>query len=204
MLIDHIIYAHPDLDAAVAEIEDRFGVRAAGGGQHPGRGTRNKVLALGARTYLEIIAPDPGQPEPSGPRPYGVEGITRGRLVGWALASDDIEDAAARARSMGFDPGEVVDGQRVSTTGTLLRWRVTGNAQAAGLVPFLIDWGETPHPAVDAAPGLDLLSVHVEHPEPPSLGRALAAIGADVEVREALEPALVARIGGPKGEQELR
>src|SRR5687767_6475117 len=90
MLIDHIIYAHPDLDAAVDEIEDRFGVQATGGGQHPGRGTHNKVLALGARTYLEIIAPDPGQPEPSEPRPYGVEGITGGRLVGWAIASDDI------------------------------------------------------------------------------------------------------------------
>jgi hypothetical protein len=81
---------------------------------------------------------------------------------------------------------------------------VTGNAQTAGLVPFLIDWGDTPHPAVDAAPGLDLLSVHVEHPDPPSLDLALAAVGADVEVRKAPEPALVANIGGPQGEQELR
>ncbi len=204
MLIDHIIYAHPDLDAAVAEIEARFGVQAGGGGQHPGRGTHNKVLALGPRTYLEIIAPDPRQPEPSGSRPYGVEGVARGQLVGWALACDDIESAVARARSGGFDPGEVVDGQRVSTTGTLLRWRVSGNAQAAGLVPFLIDWGETPHPAVDAAPGLDLVSVHLEHPDPPALARALAAVGADVEVREAADPALVAHIGGPQGEQVLR
>jgi len=204
VLIDHIIYAHPDLDAAVAEIEDRFGVRAAGGGQHPGRGTHNRVLGLGARTYLEIIAPDPSQPEPALSRPYGVEGITHGHLVGWALASDDIEDAVAHARSMGFDPEGVAEGQRISSTGTLLRWRVSGNAQAAGLVPFLIDWGDTSHPAVDAPPGLELLSVHVEHPDPRSLGPSLAAMEADVEVREAAEPALVARIGGPKGEEELR
>lgn len=204
MLIDHLIYAHPDLDAAVAEIEDLFGVRAAGGGQHPGRGTHNKVLALGPRTYLELIAPDPGQPEPSRPRPYGVEGITHGRLAGWALAGDDIEGAVARACSMGFDPGGVIDGQRVSATGTMLRWRVSGNAQAGGLVPFLIDWGETTHPAVDAVPGLVLLSVHVEHPDPPSLERALAALGADVEVKKASEPSLVARIVGPRGELKLR
>jgi hypothetical protein len=204
LLIDHIIYAHPDLDAAVSAIEDRFGVRAAGGGQHPGRGTHNKVLGLGPQTYLEIIAPDPTQSEPSEPRPYGVEGITRGQLVGWALACEDIEKAVARARSRGFDPGEAVDGQRVSPTGTLLQWRVSRNAQTGGLVPFLINWGETSHPAVDAAPGLVLLSVHLEHPEPGLLTTALEAVGADVDVHQASKPALVARIGGPRGEQELR
>jgi hypothetical protein len=204
VLIDHLIYAHPDLDSAVAEIEDRFGVQAGGGGQHPGRGTHNKVLALGPHTYLEIVAPDPGQPEPSGPRPYGVEGVTSGHLVGWALACDDVEGAVAHARSRGFDPGDVVDGRRLSSTGTLLQWRVTGNAQTAGLVPFLIDWGSTPHPAVDAAPGLVLLCVHLEHPEPRSLSTALVAMGADVEVRRAAEPALVAHIGGPQGDQVLR
>ena len=204
MLIDHLIYAHPDLDDAVAAIEDRFGVLATGGGKHPGQGTHNKLLGLGPRTYLEIIAPDPRQPEPSGSRPYGVEGVARGQLVGWALACDHIESAVERARTLGFDPGEVVDGQRVSPTGTLLRWRVTSNAHTAGLVPFLINWGDTPHPAVDADPGLVLFSVHLEHPEPRLLATALAAVGADVEVLKASEPALVARIGGPQGEQELR
>jgi hypothetical protein len=162
------------------------------------------VLGLGPRTYLEIIAPDPMQPEPSEPRPYGVEGITRGQLVGWALACEDIEGAVERARSRGFDPGEVVDGQRVSPTGALLQWRVTGNAQTAGLVPFLINWGDTSHPAVDAAPGLVLFSMHLEHPEPRLLATALEAVGADVDIIQASEPALVARIGGPRGDQELR
>jgi len=138
MLIDHIIYAHPDLDTAVADIEERFGVRAAGGGQHKGQGTHNKVLALGSRTYLELIAPDPHQPEPSMPRPYGAEGVTRGGLVGWALACDDIEAAVAAARKHGFDPGDVIAGHRASVTGTRLRWRLTRNALTAGLVPFLI------------------------------------------------------------------
>jgi hypothetical protein len=41
----------------VAAVERRFGVRAAGGGQHVGQGTHNRLLALGPATYLEIVAP---------------------------------------------------------------------------------------------------------------------------------------------------
>ena len=110
MLIDHLIYAHPDLDSAVAAIHRCFGVEASGGGHHPGRGTHNKLLALGPRTYLELIAPDPNQPDPETPRPYGVDGITQGGLVGWVIAVEDIDAARAYARSHGFDPGPVIEG----------------------------------------------------------------------------------------------
>ncbi|WP_433011469.1 VOC family protein [Kribbella sp. CA-294648] len=204
MLIDHLIYAHPDLDTAVDVIRRRFGVEAGGGGSHPGRGTHNKLLGLGSRTYLEVVAPDPGQPEPAAPRSYGVEGITQGGLVGWAVAVEDIEAARAYARSHGFDPGPVIDGHRKDPAGRLLRWRLTANAQVAGVIPFLIDWGDTRHPAVDAPSGLTLRSLWVEHPRPSEIQTALAALGADVEVRQAPQPALVAQVDGPAGVAELR
>jgi Glyoxalase-like domain len=85
MQIDHPIYGPPGLADAVADVEERFGVRAHAGGQHIGLGTHNALLALGPRSYLEIIAPDPGQPEPSVPRPFGLDGVSRGGLVGWAI-----------------------------------------------------------------------------------------------------------------------
>lgn len=203
MLIDHLIYAAPDLATAVRDFEKRFGVRAGGGGRHLGQGTHNKLLALGAGTYLEVVAPDPEQPEPAAPRPYGVDGVTRGGLVGWALTCDDIDAALVASRARGFDPGDVIEGQRVTPMGTVLRWRLTSNALTAGPIPFLIRWGETPHPAASAPSGLTLESLHIEHPDPASLWGPLHALGAEVEVHRAPEVALVVRLRGPRGSDEL-
>ena len=204
MLVDHLIYAVPELTAAVADVEDRFGVRAQAGGRHIGRGTHNALLALGPRTYLEIIAPDPGQPEPSMPRPFGVDDLRSGMLVGWALACDDIDRAVAEARSHGYDPGEIGDGQRVGPSGVVLRWRATGSALVGGLFTFLICWGDTEHPASSAPRGLSLMSLQIEHPDPRFFAPVLAALGADIEVTSAAVPALVAQLSGPTGSKVLR
>ena len=203
MLIDHLIYRAPDLAGAVADLEERLGVRAQAGGQHIGRGTHNALLALGPRTYLEIIAPDPGQPAPSVPRPFGLDGGSRAGLVGWAIACRDIDAAVARACSRGYDPGEVAGMQRATPAGVVLRWQLTLGAAADGLVPFLISWGDTEHPARSAPRGLILESFHLEHPHPASLVPMLTALGADAQIRPAAAPALIARLSGPNGSTVL-
>jgi hypothetical protein len=204
MLIDHLIYAAPDLRAAVADVEERLGVRALDGGRHTGLGTHNALLALAPQTYLEIIAADPGQPQPSMPRPFDIDGISHSGLAGWALACDDIDATVARARRNGYDPGEAIDGQRTGPTGTVLHWRMTPSRTADGLVPFLISWGGTEHPARSAPRGVTLETFHLEHPDPPSVVPLLAALGADVEIRPAAIAALVARLRGPNGSVVLR
>jgi hypothetical protein len=204
VLVDHLIYATPDLSAAVADLEGQFGIQARAGGKHVGAGTHNALLALGSRTYLEIIAPDPDQREPPVPRPFGIGSVTRGTLVGWALACDNIDRAVAGARGHGYDPGEIADGHRVGPEGTVLRWRTAIGELADDLVPFLICWGDTEHPARSAPHGLILNSIEIEHPDPPSLAPALMALGANVEVRQGQAPALVAHLSGPNGSKVLR
>jgi Glyoxalase-like domain len=198
MVIDHLIYRAPDLADAVAEMEERLGVRAQAGGQHTGLGTHNALLALGPQTYLEIIAPDPRQPQPPA-RWSGPAGASRSGLAGWAIACHDIDTAVARARSRGYDPGEVSSMQRATPTGAVLRWRLTLGAAFGGLVPFLISWGDTEHPARSAPRGLILESFWLEHPDPASLAPLLTALDADTQIRPAAAPALIARLRGPNG-----
>ena len=155
------------------------------GGRQVPRGRESCMADADLVPSGEIIAPGPDQPEPSMPRPFGIDGVSHGGLASWALACDDIDAAVAGARSHGYDPGDVVHAQRAGPTGTVHRWRLTLNAMTGGPVPFLISWGDTKHPARSAPRGLTPEAFHIEHPDPPSPAPLLTAPGADVENRPA-------------------
>jgi hypothetical protein len=185
-------------------LHERFGVKAAAGGKHVGVGTHNALLALGPRTYLEVIAPDPDQPDPPTPRPFGLDALSAPKLTAWAVGCDDIEVALNRARARGYDPGAAVEMTRTTPDGHTLRWRLTTNAVGGGPVPFLIDWGDTPHPSRSAPAGLELTRFEIEDPDPESLTPILHAVGADVTVTSRSTPGLVAEVRSPNGTHALR
>ncbi|MBI5947287.1 MAG: VOC family protein [Chloroflexi bacterium] len=205
-MIDHLVYAVPDLEAGISELQARLGVRASPGGSHTGRGTWNALLDLGEGRYLEIIAPDPGQPAPAAPRSFGLDGLVAPRFVTWAAKAPNIEVVVTNARAAGFDPGTVREMSRMTPGGQRLEWRLTLRDEPAGdgLVPFLIDWGTTPHPSANCAPGCRLLRLEAEHPDPEAVLKMLAALGEQLEVREGPSPALIATIQSPRGEVTLR
>lgn len=205
---DHLVYAVADLSVAVERIAADWGVRPVIGGKHP-NGTHNALLALGPYTYLEIIAADPEQPNPSQPRSFGIdERPNETRLVTWAAATDDLDAVHATALAQGYDAGDVMVGSRLRPDGVKIAWRSTRPVSwppaGDGLVPFVIEWGEgTPHPASDSPQGCMLVGLRAEHPEPESIRRMLSALGLAVEVSEGPSPALFAVIDTPKGRVEL-
>lgn len=204
--VDHLVYATPDLTAGIDAIEKALGVRATPGGQHPGMGTRNALVALGPSVYLEIIGPDPDQPKPAGPRRFGLDDLKRPRLLTWVAKGTDLDAFADRARRDGVALGSVIAGSRKRPDGVVLSWRYTdpNTVIADRLVPYFIDWGTSPHPALTAAKGASLVALRAEHPDAERVGSTLRRLGLDLVVRPGAAPALIATIDSPKGRVELR
>lgn len=204
--VDHLVYATTDLDRGIKEIEQLLGVRATPGGQHPGRGTRNALIALGPTSYLEIIAPDPQQPPPKQPRSFGIDKLEQPGLVAWAIKANDLSQFRNEAVRSGVPYGEVMSGSRRRPDGVQLSWQFTDPSVQIGdgLVPFLIDWGQSPHPAGTAAKGATLVALQAEHPNPEPIRKMLRALALDVEVKAGPNVALIATIECPRGRVTLR
>jgi len=204
--VDHLVYGTPDLRVGVEQVERLLGVRATPGGQHPGAGTRNALIALGPATYLEIFAQDPEQPKPDNPRLFGIDGLAAPRLVAWAAKGTNLDQLASDALRGGVKLGEVGSGSRQTPQGIQLSWQFTNprTVIADGIVPFFIDWGQTPHPARTAAGGATLVELRAEHPEPIGVQKILSQLGIDLPVTKGMRPGLVAIIASPRGRVELR
>lgn len=209
-MLDHIVLATPDVQASVDEIAAATGIRAELGGHFQGRGVYNHLLALQDNAYLEIIGPDPNQADHEGPLPFGLHamGERAAHVPHWCCkAGDTIHERTAAALAAGFDIGEVRPLGRVLADGTRLDWHLTiadWPPLLGGLVPFLIDWGESRHPSSTAVKGARFASWHGEHPEIAEVRRAHEALGVELELHEGPVPALVAVIEGPDGSITLR
>jgi hypothetical protein len=187
--IDHLVYACTDLGSTCGWITGTTGVAPTPGGRHLGEGTRNALLSLGERTYLELIAPDETQTAVPKPLAFGIDNLRTPSLRAWACSPADFAEAAQTARRGGHRLGEPVGGRRLTPEGIEITWALAlPESAAAGkpggfsdydvaLLPFLIDWGQSPHPATTSPVGLVLEHFVLSGPSPDSLQRLLEDIG---------------------------
>jgi glyoxalase-like protein len=195
-LLDHLVYATPDLEATCRDLESRLGVRASPGGQHPGRGTRNALISIGTKAYLEIIGPNPLQPE-TRPVWFGIDQLTAPKLITWAVRVDELE-VFVKEISPSVKLGAVRSGSRKTPDGTTLSWQLTEPQleQGVGLIPFLIEWHSPQHPADSAIAGPRLVQLRLEHPEPELIREQLNWLPVEVAIEQGSTPALVAMFEG--------
>lgn len=141
---DHAVIAVRDLNNGIERYRS-LGFDVSPGGRHTGRGTHNAIIRFGL-DYLEIISIyDEAEARASGGNREYLASFLRdhdGGLVGYALATDDIEAEAERFRSTGLEADGPFAMQRQRPDGGVLSWRllVPHGEQWGHSWPFLIEW----------------------------------------------------------------
>jgi hypothetical protein len=205
--VDHLLLGVADLDRGMRWVERMTGVKAVMGGSHPGAGTRNALIALGGRQYLEIIAPDPTQTAYN--FHIDVRTLSQPRLITWAAVTTDIGAIAKNARDAGYQIFGPHDGSRARPDGRVLKWKTLGVLNKFGLpgvepIPFFIQWAaDSVHPSQDSPKGCELQSFEIEHPNPSDVIDALKKLGIEAKVKQAKDVRLTATLMTPKGKAEL-
>ncbi|HEX6222144.1 MAG TPA: VOC family protein [Acidimicrobiia bacterium] len=166
--LDHVIVCVADLDSAATTFEERFGVRAVGGGRHPGHGTENRIIPLGVN-YIELLAV--ADDDEAAGSPFGTWAALQAHgadAKAVCLRTDDLDEVCAR---LGLEASSM---SRTTADGQRLAWRVAGLEHALPrLLPFFIQWDVPPdlhpgrvtvdHPAVDARlTSVAILGDHVD------------------------------------------
>jgi len=208
--LDHILLGCKDLDHGMDFVEQHTGVRPAIGGVHPGRGTRNALLSLGERRYLEVIAPDPKQDQDHVEQfalktLAHLKELSSPHLIGWAVHPGDLEKFSARLRDAGIAFLGPWPGSRQRPDGKLLQWKSLNlKDDQGGLLPFFIEWSaDSIHPSADAPKGCRLARFGVVTPNPAPLNKFIDLLQIDMHVSPGDQAALPASIVGPKGELTL-
>jgi Glyoxalase-like domain len=210
--IDHLVVACADLDQGEAWLVGQLGVAPQPGGRHATMGTHNRLLKLGARCYLELIAIDPDGEPPARPRWFDLDReAVRARVARspflhtWVAATDDLHEAVRSVPAL----GGVHPFAR-----NAYRWRFAltddGSTPFSGLLPALIQWdadadGRAAHPTDGLEDrGCALVALELAYPDTASLLALFRdlRISGPVELRAGAAD-IAARIRTPRGDDIL-
>lgn len=149
MKLDHVSFAaHPDgLEATTERIADRLGIEPVKGGVHPRFGTRNMILPLTGRQYVEVVEV---LEHPAAEKvPFGQAVRARseagGGWLGWVVEVADLTPYEEKLER------PAAPGSRLFPDGRQLEWHQIG---VKGLIsdpqlPFMIRFDSEPemHPS---------------------------------------------------------
>jgi hypothetical protein len=204
--IDHIVYCVHDLDKAIEQFERIFGIRPAIGGRHLTKGTKNALLNLGEKCYLEILAIDEANSRFSQARWMGIDIIDGPKITRWALKSQHLEEDSMLLKGHSLDLGQIEEGSRMTADGNELTWRMVlpASTPEVELVPFMTDWsGSASHPTDTLEEGCFLRQINLFHPDGSSKQSILFQLGADVHIQMSDHPHISILVETPNGLKQL-
>jgi hypothetical protein len=166
--IDHVLIPVTDLAESARRFEAEYGLRALGGGRHPGVGTANMIVPLGSE-YLELIAVVDAEEAARAPSSLRITRAIAERrtFATWAVRTDRLDAVRERVQAAGLQVPDVFPGARERPDGVTLRWRTQFLAPPgdSSVLPFVIEW--------HVPPGMHPAETSVEHPSGTSGIRAL-------------------------------
>jgi len=200
--IDHIVYAVPHLDTAIDKVEKLLGIRPTIGGRHLSRGTKNALLNLGNRQYLELIAKDSTNTTFKGTAWMSVDTIKQPTMVRWSILSNNLYKDQEILEVHGQRRGPSFRGSRKTPTGQTLAWDMIlpSLESKVDIVPFMTDWSSSDTHPTDALPSaLELEALICYHPNPSYIQPIFDHLEIDLIIQESDDIAIKARIASPNG-----
>jgi len=204
--IDHVVYCTPNLEDSIAQFEEMYGVEAVPGGRHTFKGTKNALFRLGDRCYFEMLAIDTEKPDWPTKRWMGIDFVEIPKITRICFKSLNLEKDAAVLRSYHAEHGQIEQGERQTTKGDFLRWKlaVPSASPEVDLIPFFVDWSESAvHPCDNMDKQCELLEIKMAHPNPSKVQVWFKKLGVELAVEQSEFAEIKIRIKGPNGVFDL-
>ena len=186
--------------------EEISGIRPAFGGYHTTQGTKNAVVNLGNKRYLEILAADDTNKAINPPRWMGIDFLEAAQFTRWSLKSTDLPTDSQILKKYDAKMGRIEGGQRKTTNGNILTWQMIMPlvAPQVEVMPFMTDWQNSEVHPTDTMPNqCELLSMHFTHPTPNLLVPTLRELALELAIKKQENKSIKAKIRCPKGIIEI-
>ena len=163
MHLDHVTFAvGPDgLAATTAKLGEQLGAEFLDGGVHPRFGTRNMILPLTNRQYLEVVEvlDHPASDKAAFGQAVRERSELGGGWMGWCIAVDDLGEVERRIGR------HAVPGNRHRPDGFNLEWHQIGTSsmRADPQLPYVTRWDipAEEHPSQMAPSNISLIALDI-------------------------------------------
>lgn len=161
MHVDHLIFAAgPDgISSVVDQLSEQLGERFRDGGFHPRFGTRNHILPLADRRYIEVVEVLDHPAADKAPFGQAVRARSEmgGGWLGWVVSVEDLKPYESRLDR------DAVPASRQFPDGRRLEWKQIGirDLIADPQLPYFLKWGSQPE-LLPSALGGDISVARIE------------------------------------------
>ncbi len=163
MHLDHVSFAvgREGLLGTTAELGHLLGASFIDGGVHPRFGTRNMILPLKNRQYLEVVEvlDHPASDKAAFGQAVRERSSAGGGWMAWCVSVDDMTEVERRIGR------HAVPGNRHRPDGFNLQWRQIGTSsmRADPQLPYVTSWDIDPaeHPSQMAGSEIELIAIDI-------------------------------------------